>query len=52
MCLSIGHIQYLSFCRTLTSIILMNSAPIVEKSTHIILTMENTVNSSVKYVII
>ncbi len=34
MGLSIGHhIQYLSFCRSLTSIILRNRAPIVEKTT-------------------
>ncbi len=31
-CLSIGHIQYLSFCRSLTSIVLRNRAPAVEKS--------------------
>ncbi len=37
MGLSIGHIQYLSFCRSLTSIILRNRAPVVEKSIQIIL---------------
>ncbi len=35
-CLSIGHIQYLSFCGNLTFIILRNRAPIVEKSIQII----------------
>ncbi len=30
MDLSIGHVQYLSFCRSLTSIILRSRAPIVE----------------------
>ncbi len=45
-CLSIGHIQYLSFCRRLASIILRNRAPIVEKSIQIILMMKNTVNNT------
>ncbi len=35
--LSIGHMQYLLFCRSLTSIILGNRASIVEKSIQIIL---------------
>ncbi len=52
MGLSIGHIQYLSFCRSLTSIILRNRAPIVEKSIQIILMMKNTVNSTVKYIML
>ncbi len=52
MGLSIGHIQYLSFCRSLTSIILRNRAPIVEKRTQIILMMKNTVNSTVKYIML
>ncbi len=52
MCLSIGHIQYLSFCRNLTSIILRNRAPIVEKRIQITLMMKNTVNSSVKYIML
>ncbi len=47
--LSIGHIQYLFFCRSLTSIILRNRAPIVEKCIQIILMMKDTVNSTVKY---
>ncbi len=51
-CLSIGHIQYLSFCRSLTSSILRNRVPIVEKSIQIILMMKNTVNSTVKYIIL
>ncbi len=52
MGLSIGHIQYLSFCRSLTSIILRKRAPIVEKSIQIILMMKNTVNSIVKYIML
>ncbi len=40
-CLSIDHIQYLSFCKSLTSIILRNRAPIVEWSILIILMMKN-----------
>ncbi len=51
-CLSIGHIQYLSFCRSLTSVILRNRAPIVEKSKQIILMMKNTVNGTVKYIML
>ncbi len=51
-CLSIGHIQYLSFCRSLTSIILRNRAPIVEKSIQIILMIKSTVNSTVKYIML
>ncbi len=49
--LSIGHRQYLSFCRSLTSSILRNRAPIVEKSIQIIL-MKNTVNRTVKYIML
>ncbi len=45
-CLSIAHIEYLFFCRSLTSIILRNRAPIVENSMLIILMMKNTVNST------
>ncbi len=52
MGLSIGHIQYLSFCRSLTSIILRNRAPIVEKRIQIILMMKNTVNRTVKYIML
>ncbi len=51
-CLSIGHLQYLSFCRSLTSIILRNRAPIVEKSIQNILMMKNTVNSTVQYIML
>ncbi len=51
-CLSIGDIQYLYTCRSLTSIILRNRAPIVEKSIQISLVMNNTVNSTVKYIIL
>ncbi len=51
-CLTIGHIQYLSFCRSLASMILRNRAPIVEKSIQIILMMKNTVNSSVQYIML
>ncbi len=51
-CLPIGHIQYLSFCRSLASMILRNRAPIVEKSIQIILMMKNTVNSSVQYIML
>ncbi len=40
-------VQYLCFCRSLTSIILRNRAPIEEKSIQIILIMKNTVNSTV-----
>ncbi len=47
-CLSIGHIQYLSFCRSLTPVISRNRASIVEKSIQIILMMKNTVNSTVE----
>ncbi len=43
-CLSIGHMQYLSFSQEL-DIILRNRAPIVEKS--IILMMRNTVNVAI-----
>ncbi len=46
------NIKYLSFCRSLTSIILRNKAPIVEKSIQIILRMKNTVNSNVKYMML
>ncbi len=52
MGLSIGHIQYLSFCKSLTAIILRNRAPVVEKSIQMILMMKNTVNSSVKYIML
>ncbi len=51
-CLSIDHIQYLSFCRSLAPIILRNRATIVEKSIQIILMMRNTVNSTVKYIML
>ncbi len=47
--LSIGHIQYLSFCRSLTSIVLRNRATIMEKSIQIIVIMKNKVISIVKY---
>ncbi len=50
--LSIGHIQYLSFCRSLTFIILRNRATILEKRIQIILMMKKTVNSTVKYIIL
>ncbi len=40
------------FCRSLTSITLRNRAPIVEKSIQIILMMKNTVNSTVKYIML
>ncbi len=52
MGLSIGHTQYMSFCRSLTSIDLSNRAPIVEKSIQIILIMKNTVSSTVKYIML
>ncbi len=51
-CLSIGHIQYLSFCRSLTFIILRNRATILEKRILIILMMKKTVNSTVKYIML
>ncbi len=51
-CLSIGHIQYLPFCRSLASFILRNRAQIVEKSIQIILMMKNTVKSTVKYIML
>ncbi len=51
-CLSIGHIQYLSFCGNFKCIILRNRAPIVEKSIQIILMMKNAVNSTVKYIML
>ncbi len=47
-----SHIQYLSFCGSLTFIILSNRAPIVEKSIQIILMMKNTVNITVKYIML
>ncbi len=51
-CLSIGHIQDLSFCGSLTSIILRNRASIVEKCIQIILMLKNTVNSTVGYIML
>ncbi len=51
-CLSIGLIQYLSFCRSLTSISLRNRSPVVEKIIQNILMMKNTVNSTVGYIML
>ncbi len=50
-CVSIGHIQYLSFLQEL-DIILRNRAPVVKKRIQIILMMKNTVNSTVKYIML